>query len=343
MLKVCIIKDYSYLCDVSSHQASQRCSNAWGFFYIYVYFQYALMERLPHFMKQYKEEADLVALLESRGLIISDEARAVRYLESIGYYRLSAYMYPFLKLPKEFHQYKEGTTFQQVMNLYRFDKKLRMLLLNETEKVEIAIRRAIMNIPVQMTGDIYWLTNSVHFANQRTFQDTMNTIDREYSKSTEEFIKHFKNSYSDPYPPSWILGELLTMGNVNIVFRNLKADRIRKRISHYFGLQPIVLESWITSLTLLRNACCHHSRVWNKVSSIMPVSPRRIANPWITLQTNPQRVYFTICIIKYFLDIISPNNDMLSKIHTLFANFQEIDLTALGFQKGWESEPLWGR
>ena len=42
---------------------------------------------------------------------------------------------------------------------------------------------------------------------------------------------------------------------------NLKADKIRKRISHYFGLQPIVLESWITSLTLLRNAYCHHSRV----------------------------------------------------------------------------------
>ena len=54
------------------------------------------MERLPHFTKHYKTETDLVALLESRGLVISDEAKAVRYLESIGYYRLSAYMYPFL-------------------------------------------------------------------------------------------------------------------------------------------------------------------------------------------------------------------------------------------------------
>ena len=43
-------------------------------------------------------------------------------------------------------------------------------------------------------------------------------------------------------------------------------------------LSPIVLESWITSMTVLRNACWHHSRVWNKVSSIMPVSPRRIAH-----------------------------------------------------------------
>ena len=149
------------------------------------------------------------------------------------------------------------------------------------------------------------------------------------------------NSYCDPYPPSWILGELLTMGNVNMVYRNLKADKIRKRISHYFGLQPIVLESWITSLTLLRNASCHHSRVWNKVSSIMPVTPRRIAHPWITLPTNPQRVYFTICIIKYFLDIISPNNDMLDKMNRLFATFPEIVKSALGFPSGWKNEPLW--
>jgi len=317
-----------------------------GLFFAYMFTPHThntSMESLPHFMKHYMAETDQVTLLKNRGLIVPDETNAVLYLESIGYYRLSAYMYPFLKVPKESHRYKAGTTFQQILCLYRFDKKLRMLLLNEIEKVEIAIRRSIMNVPAQMTGDIYWLTNPLHFANQRTFQETKNAIDREYAKSTEEFIKHFKNSYCDPYPPSWILGELLTMGNVNMVYRNLKADKIRKRISNYFGLQPIVLESWITSLTLLRNACCHHSRVWNKVNSILPVLPKRIDNPWISLQTNPQRVYFTICIIKYFLDIISPDNDMLAKMHALFSNYPEIDLAALGFPDKWESEPLWTR
>lgn len=299
------------------------------------------MDKLPHFSKQYETEADLVTLLKTRGLIISDEAKAIHYLESIGYYRLSAYMHPFLKEPKEAHRYKEGTTFGQILSLYRFDKKLRMLLLNEIEKVEIAIRRAIINIPVQITGDIYWLTNHVHFANQKTFQETLVTIDREYTKSTEEFVKHFRRSYCDPYPPVWILGELMTMGNVNMVYRNLKKDKIRKRISQYFGLQPIALESWITALTLLRNACCHHSRVWNKVSNIIPVIPKRISNPWISSQVNPQRVYFLICIIKYFLDIISPNNDMLAKIRNLFTLFPEIDKNALGFTGKWENELLW--
>ena len=53
--------------------------------------------------------------------------------------------------------------------------------------------------------------------------------------------------------------------------------------------------------------------------------------PWITLQTDSLRIYYNICIIKYFLDVISPNNDMLQKMKTLFADYPEVDLNALGF------------
>lgn len=68
---------------------------------------------------------------------------------------------------------------------------------------------------------------------------------------------------------------------------------------------------------------------------------RGMARPWITLPTDKRRIYYNMCIIKYFLDIISPNNDMLAKMHNLFSKFPEIDLAALGFPFGWEQEPLW--
>ena len=49
-----------------------------------------------------------------------------------------------------------------------------------------------------------------------------------------------------------------------------------------------------------------------------------------------------MCIVKYFLDIISPGNDMLSKMQSLFAEYPEVDLRALGFPSGnWQDEPLW--
>ena len=99
-----------------------------------------------NFGKDYKTPRELVTLLENRGLIINDRQKAQLYLESIGYYRLSAYMHPLLKTPKILHLYKEGATFNKVMMLYRFDKKLRLLLFNEIEKIEIAVREAVMNM-----------------------------------------------------------------------------------------------------------------------------------------------------------------------------------------------------
>ena len=109
-----------------------------AFLYVFVYSQNTLMERLPHFTKHYMTEADLVALLESRGLIISDETKAVRYLESIGYYRLSAYMYPFLKVPKESHQYKEEI-------LSGFDNALHELKSYREGKLELKPLEDVLN------------------------------------------------------------------------------------------------------------------------------------------------------------------------------------------------------
>ena len=66
-----------------------------------------MANRAP-FHKTYTNPHDLVNLLQSRGLAIDDPTKAERYLEYIGYYRLSAYMYPLLQMPKEQHQYKQG-------------------------------------------------------------------------------------------------------------------------------------------------------------------------------------------------------------------------------------------
>ena len=48
-----------------------------------------------------------------------------------------------------------------------------------------------------------------------------------------------------------------------------------------------------------------------------------------------------IWFVIHFLDIVSPDNDMLGKMRTLFSNYPEVDLAALGFPNGWENEPLW--
>ena len=114
-----------------------------GAFFVYTHLN---MANFIPFTKRFESSENLVNLLESRGLQICDRNKAIQYIDNIGYYRLSAYLYPLLKMPKTAHLYKEGSTFKKVMMLYRFDKKLRLLMFNEIEKIEIAIRRAVMQI-----------------------------------------------------------------------------------------------------------------------------------------------------------------------------------------------------
>ena len=304
------------------------------------FYFYTMSNRVP-FQKPYTNASDLVRLLQSRGLTITNTVKAESYLEYIGYYRLSAYMYPLLRFPKEQHRYKPDTTFNQVMTLYRFDKKLRLLIFNEIEKIEVAIRSAIVNTGSDMTDNPFWMTDSCNFIDAGKFRRTMDLIEAELHRSREDFIVHFRQVYSDAYPPAWILAEILPFGVITNIFSNIKVARIKKSIARKFGLQVAPFESWLTIVSLTRNACCHHARVWNKQNTIRPMLPNRMTGCWITQPTDALRIYFNLCIIKYFLNIISPNNDMKAKIGTLLADYPSIDINAMGFPCGWEDEPLW--
>ena len=147
-----------------------------------------MTERIP-FGKHYTEEQTLITLLQSRGLSITDVNKANHYLTHIGYYRLSAYMYPLLRVPKEQHIYKPGATFSKVMMLYRFDKKLRLLLFNEIEKIEVAVRSAIVKHGCEVTGDPFWMTNPNNFSNPVKFNKTIRLFEDELNHSKERLCK----------------------------------------------------------------------------------------------------------------------------------------------------------
>ena len=74
--------------------------------------------------------AGQVGLLESRGMIISDRSTAEEALLRLNYYRFSGYALHFeiFKDRQRTHQFKPGTTFDAVLQLYEFDTRLRALL-----------------------------------------------------------------------------------------------------------------------------------------------------------------------------------------------------------------------
>jgi abortive infection bacteriophage resistance protein len=285
---------------------------------------------------------DLIILLKDRGLSISDEQKAIGYLSGIGYYRLSAYCYPLLKEPKSEHLYKDGATFDLVMNMYRFDRKLRVLLFNEIEKIEVAIRSAMNNWVTDALNDVFWMTDTRYFNSLSGFEKSMAMIQSELGRTKEDFIGHFRSKYTNPYPPAWMISEIIPLGVLCSIYNNLKSTGVRKKVAALFKLPFPVFSSWILVLANLRNVCCHHNRIWNKNHPVVPAPLNSPAFPWIDgSATDMKRIYYRICIIKYLLFTVSPNNTFTGKLKSLLAEYPTIDIRAMGFPVGWQGEPLW--
>lgn len=294
-----------------------------------------------NFDKSYTSADTIVGLLQKRGLNVEDEEQTANILRNVGYYRFSAYLYPFLTQPKEKHLFKQGSHFGGAWSLYRFDKKLRIFLFNEIEKIEVALRSTIANVVAEETGNGFWMTDASMFASEDKFRRTMALVDKELKSSKEDFIKHFKDKYCNDYPPAWMLVEILPLGVVTRIYENLADNVLRKRIAARFSLPVPVFCSWITIITLVRNTCCHHSRVWNKENAITPMILKKPQHRWISGKVSPNRTFYDICIIKWFVDIISPANDMKEHLRKLLTDFPNVDIKAMGFPKDWEDEPLW--
>lgn len=295
-----------------------------------------------NFDKPYSTPGQIVQILKSRGMIMEYEHKVENYLLNIGYHRLSAYIYPFYKIPKSDLALKDGTTFEQVLTLYRFDKKLRILLFNEIEKIEVAIRSVLANIGCQELNDKHWITKPEYFANADKFNKTLAIIEKELLSSKEDYIENFKHNYIETYPPAWMITEVLSFGNLNYIYSNISGNQLMKHIAGYFGLKPQVFTSWLTVLANLRNMCCHHARVWNRDFVLNPAEPKKQKTAWIdTTNVDKKRIYYRLCMIRYFLCSISPNNNFNEELSTLLAEFPSVDIAAMGFNQDWKNEELW--
>jgi len=294
------------------------------------------------YTKPYKKHQVLINLMKKRGLTISNETNAIDTISYIGYYRMSGYAHPFLKTPKTSHIFHNGVSFEDIINLYQFDKNLRILILNQIEKIEIGIRAVLVSEGTEYYRNPYWMTQRSSYRAQipNGFRNMVSKIRNEFDRSNEDFAKHFRNQYLNSFPPAWILSETLTFGSITFLYSNLKPGA-KLNISKKFGLMIEPFESWIGILHLTRNICCHHSRLWNRWNSMNPSIPINNAPSWIANINNPRSTYFNLCVIKHFVDIISPNNDMADNIKKLLTDFPIVYPQSMGFPANWQEEAIW--
>lgn len=282
-----------------------------------------------------------IALLQQRGLTITDVPKATFLLEHISYYRLSGYWYPLLS-DKVQHIFKPDATFDAAFAMYCFDKELRKLVLSELEKIEVAIRAKMVYVLSTAHGPFWFNSTTLFSATSSFYQSTMQKIEAEYARSDEEFVRSYKQKYSEPLPPSWMLLEIMSFGSLSKLYQCLKPGRDKRTIANHFGVSDKVFTSWLHSIVYLRNVCAHHARLWNRVMKISPQKPSNPIKTWITdnsVHTN--RTYFMLCIIRYLLQTVNPSSSFTNKLHTLFALYPTIDKKALGFSVVWETEAFW--
>ena len=301
-----------------------------------------------------------VEKLKSRGLIIDDENLTTSYLANISYYRLRAYTYPFQNNtdPEKLHEFiRKDIHFKDIIDLYRFDRRLRILVFNALEKIEVALRAKITQRYSEATNDSHWYQDDSLFKDDAYRKDgqhvfkyntLMEDIEEEVARSEEEFIKHYYVRYSEPdMPPSWMTLEVVSFGSLSRMYELLVKDDKKKAVAKELGLNKVdILENWMHAFSNLRNCCAHHSRIWNRrfiVNMLLPTNADYTFLDRNTIATTKRNKLFAyLCCIKYVLDIISPENDFYTNLQTLIKQGGSLlSLKDMGFPDNWRYLDIW--
>ena len=311
-----------------------------------------------------------VAKLKSRGLIIDDESLAEGYLSNISYYRLRAYTFPFQNnVDKEAdHKFiRKSIRFKDIIDLYCFDRRLRCLIFNALDNIEVAVRTKIIQIYSESTDDSHWYEDEALFNNDICYLRKRNEetglietikeykynileeeILREVDRSNEDFIEHYKSTYFTPKtPPAWMALEVISFGTLSRLYELLLKDDNKKDVAKQFGLKKIdIMENWLHVLSILRNCCAHHSRIWNRRFTVRILLPYNTVSPFIDRVTIPtvkqNKLFAYLCCVKYILDIISPDNDFQKKLLALIDDGGNLlSLKEMGFPDNWKFLSVW--
>ena len=273
-----------------------------------------------------------------------DRRKAEHYLRHISYYRLRAYWLPFEQTGAADgeHSFRPGTSFDDVLSLYIFDRQLRLLVMDAIERIEVSLRAVWAHHLVMKYGPHGYLdparySRPDHYA--KAFISLTEVVDR----SRDTFIVHYKRKYGDPtLPPAWMTAEVMSLGQLSKWLGNLKLRADRQAISKAYGLDESVLVSLAHHLTYVRNICAHHGRLWNKQFTVTMVVPSSPAS--LKLAMNPsetRRLYNTLAAIGYLIGIVATGSEWRQDLVQLIGSCPLADPTAMGFPDLWQGFPAW--
>ncbi|MEQ3637109.1 MAG: Abi family protein [Marinobacter sp.] len=329
---------------------------------------------MRRFTKPAISVAEQLTLLKQRGLQIQDEERAALFLEAVSFFRLTPYMRPFQPSEDPDHSFAPGTGFRQLSQLYDFDRRLRLLVMDAIERVEVAIRAAISNHMGPLHGAHWYLESRLfkrrydHHRLLRTIRDKQQKAQQDYDREArridqlahadehrkqllkqrraqESYARHYALTYDDPeLMPGWAMFEELTLGELSHLFKGLARDSDKKAIARRLAVPAPLLESWLHTLATVRNICAHHARLWNRELGIKPERPRSQDFLWPEYLRRPgqhTRIAIVLAALHHLMRQVSPHTRWHLRLAELLQEFPDIPIQAMGLPQGWLEDGFW--
>lgn len=252
--------------------------------------------------KPWQSFAEQVAILKSRGMRFRDEQQAEKELERIGYYRLSAYWYPFRQhtANRRSDDFVAGAQFDDVIALYDFDNAIKLLALEAVQHIEIAMRTQIAYALGRHNPIAH--TQAHHFNPKFNHADWLAKYAHLRDQAKDEFVKHNVQKYGEL--SVWVACEIWDFGTLSKLYKMMK-ERDQRQIEQHFHLSHKVLASHLHALNIVRNVAAHHGRLWNKSAVGTPKIKGLHGLHWQYL--NNEKPFVAFCLMKRMLNVIDPN------------------------------------
>lgn len=267
--------------------------------------------------------------LKKIGLIVNDEDYARKILNDISYFRLiKAYS---LNLKTKNGNYKDETTFEQIVELYLFNANLRQLLFPEIEKVEINVRCRVSNYFVEKYGVLGYLDRG-NFMNQSYHDTFLQDIHDEIGRNAKApFVRNFRENYNGGELPMYALVEVFSFGTLSKFFKNMH-NKDKKAVALTFGVGYTYFESWLESISYVRNICAHYGRIYNAKLSKTPILYKEYSQAGI----GNNRIFGVLLCLKHLLKNDSHWNLFVDKLEMLFDKYEKVCIKTMGFPNNWK-------
>lgn len=286
-------------------------------------------------MKELKKHLSLtgqVDLLMSRGLIVRDKQAAMHVLSNINYYRFTGYLHGFKV--KQTGKYREETTFEEIHSLYSFDQRFTRILMFALEDIEETLKTRLSYTLTQAFPEdpLIYLQPKI-YRNGEDFTRFQAYFAKEVDNNKKlPFIKHHIDQYGGQLP-MWVAVEIMTMGNIHALYKNLQAP-YQKEIAATYKTGVVQLSSWIQNLTYTRNHLAHYMRIYDFNFGRTPAQ----CNKHHKYTKTTGKIFDQIYVMSFmYSDAMEWNNYILPEIEELLQRYSVfVKLDALGFPPNWK-------